>query len=302
MRWRRLCLARTRSKEAAIEEEQNLEWALRIQEKSLLEDTLMGNFPRQRAMLDKAQNIFIVIISLACSFFFMAAMNYYWPAEKRRAHNDLIGWQLSVLGTTYAVIIGFMLYTVWINFGSAELNADAEASSLVNVYRLADGLPPQESEKLKALARAYGDAVVGHEWEEMSGATEPTESREIIRQMWQILVAAKAASPNEITAEDHGLYELSALAGYRRIRLVQNASRLPGVLWFVLLVGGIVTVASTCTFGAANGALHVIQVSAFTLLISLVLVAIADINRPFQGSVHVSDYAFRRAQMDMKEP
>jgi hypothetical protein len=55
-------------------------------------------------------------------------------------------------------------------------------------------------------------------------------------------------------------------------------------------------------FGASNGALHIIQVSAFTLLIALVLVAIADINRPFQGSVHVSDYAFRRAQMDMKEP
>ena len=50
-----------------------------------------------------------------------------------------------------------------------------------------------------------------------------------------------------------------------------------------------------------NGVLHVIQVGAFTLLISLVLVAIADINRPFQGSVHVSDNAFRRAQMDMKD-
>ena len=37
------------------------------------------------------------------------------------------------------------------------------------------------------------------------------------------------------------------------------------------------------------------------LIIALVLVAIADINRPFQGSVHVSDYAFRRAQMDMKD-
>jgi len=54
-------------------------------------------------------------------------------------------------------------------------------------------------------------------------------------------------------------------------------------------------------FGAANGPLHVIQVSAFALLISLVLVAIADINRPFQGSVHVSDYAFRRAQVEMKD-
>jgi hypothetical protein len=252
-------------------------------------------------MLDTSQNVFIVIISLACAFFLMAAMNYYWPAERRRAHNDLIGWQLSVLGTTYAVIIGFMLYTVWIEFGTADLNADAEANSLVNLYRLSDGLAPEQGAKLKVLARAYGDAVADQEWSEMARNTMPAETREIARQMWRTLMESKGSSPTEITAEDHALYELSALAGYRRIRLVQSASRLPGVLWWVLLVGGTVTVASTCMFGAANGVLHVIQVGAFTLLIALVLVAIADINRPFQGSVHVSDYAFRRAQMDMKD-
>jgi hypothetical protein len=252
-------------------------------------------------MLDTGQNIVIVVVALMCSLFFMAAVNYYWPPEARRAHNDLIGWQLSVLGTTYAVIIGFMLYTVWIDFGSAELNADAEANSVVNLYRLADGLVPNEGARIKVLARAYGDAVVDQEWGEMEANIMPSKTREITRQMWQTLMASKGASPTEITAEDHALYELSALAGYRRIRLVESASRLPGVLWFVLLAGGVVTIASTCMFGASNGALHLIQVSAFTLLISLVLVAIADINRPFQGAVHVSDYAFRRAQVDMKE-
>jgi len=252
-------------------------------------------------MLDTGQNIVIVVVALACSLFFMTAVNYYWPPEARRAHNDLIGWQLSVLGTTYAVILGFMLYTVWIDFGSAELNADAEANSVVNLYRLADGLAPNEGARIKVLARAYGDAVVDQEWGDMATNLIPSKTREITRQMWQTLMASKAASPTEITAEDHALYELSALAGYRRIRLVESASRLPGVLWFLLLVGGVVTIASTCMFGASNGALHLIQVSAFTVLISLVLVAIADINRPFQGSVHVSDYAFRRAQMDMKE-
>jgi hypothetical protein len=252
-------------------------------------------------MLDTTQDVFIVIVALACSLSFMAAVNYYWPAAQRRAHNDLIGWQLSVLGTTYAVIVGFMLYTVWINFGAADLNADAEANSLVNVYRLSDGLPADQGAKLKILARAYGDAVVDHEWAEMEANTIPTDTREIARQMWQVLMGTKGASPAEITAEDHALYELSALAGYRRIRLVQSAQRLPTVLWFVLLIGGAVTIASTCMFGAANGVLHVIQVTAFALLISLVLIAIADINRPFQGSVHVNDLAFRRAQMDMKE-
>jgi hypothetical protein len=252
-------------------------------------------------MLDTAQNAFIVIITLACAFFFMAAMNKCWPAERRRAHNDLIGWQLSILGTTYAVIIGFMLYTVWIDFGTADLNADAEANALVNLYRLSDGLVPQQGAKIKVLARAYGDAVVDQEWPEMARNTMPAETRDITRQMWQTLMESKEASPTEITAEDRALRELSSLAGYRRIRLVESAARIPGVLWWVLLVGGTVTIASTCTFGASNGILHVIQVGAFTLLIALVLVAIADINRPFQGSVHVSDYAFRRAQMDMKD-
>lgn len=43
----------------------------------------------------------------------MVGLNRAWPAEKRHAYNDLVGWQLSILGTTYAVILGFMLYTVW---------------------------------------------------------------------------------------------------------------------------------------------------------------------------------------------
>jgi hypothetical protein len=252
-------------------------------------------------MLDTAQNVFIVIIGVACSLSLMAALNYYWPAEQRRAHNDLIGWQLSVLGTTYAVIIGFMLYTVWVDFGSADLNADAEASSLTNLYRLADGLEPQQSVRLKQLTREYGDAVVNREWPEMAMSTEPTETREITRQMWATLIPAKEGTPAEITAEDRALHELSALAGFRRIRLVENAARIPGVLWFVLAVGAAVTIGSTCLFGASNGVLHVVQVTAFSLLIWLVLVAIADINRPYQGSVHVGDYAFRRAQIDMRE-
>jgi hypothetical protein len=252
-------------------------------------------------MLDTAQNVVIVIVAVACSLFYMAAVNYYWPAEQRRAHNDLIGWQLSVLGTTYAVIIGFMLYTVWINFGAAELNTDAEANAVVNIYRLSSDLVPDQGAQLRQLAKAYADAVVDHEWGEMAVNIQPSETRGIARQMWQTLANSKAASPMEINALDHELSELRSLAGYRRIRMVESESRIPGVLWFVLLIGGVVTIASTCMFGASNGPLHVIQVGAFSLLIALVLAAIADINRPFQGSVHVSDYAFRRAQIEMRD-
>src|SRR5712672_393386 len=99
-------------------------------------------------MLGLTLNIVVVALTIAGSMLFMAALNRTWPREKRQVHNDLIGWQLNIIGTTYAVILGFMLYTVWTDFVTANLNVDLEANALRNVYRLAQGLPEQQRTQL----------------------------------------------------------------------------------------------------------------------------------------------------------
>jgi hypothetical protein len=252
-------------------------------------------------MLTLTQNIIILIVMMTGSMLFMAALNRIWPREKRQVHNDLIGWQLNILGTTYAVILGFMLYTVWTDFGSANLNVDLEASALRNVYRLADGLPEQQRLQLQLQARSYADAVINRDWPEMARDQTPEESHDINQAMWKTLMSVKVATPSEITAEDHAISELSSLTEHRRTRLLQSAFRLPTIFWGVLLVGGFLTIASASMFGSANPTLHALQVFSFTLLITLVLLAIADVNLPFRGWVHVSNYAFIRAQENMKD-
>ena len=252
-------------------------------------------------LLNTGENYVIVVLTVAASLLFMGGLNRLWPWDKRHAHNDLIGWQLSILGTTYAVILGFMLFTVWTDFGAAELNFDSdEANALANVYRLAAGLPDQQRTQLQTLARFYADTVINKDWPEMSAEIVPEASRKIDEDMWKELMSVKTASPTELLAEDHAISELSALTEHRRIRLLENAFRLPTVLWCVLIIGGAVTIASASMFGSANTSLHALQVFAFSLLVALVLVAIADIDRPFQGSVHVNDGPFRRAQQNMK--
>ena len=253
-------------------------------------------------MLSVGQDTLIVILIVAFSQLFVLLMNRFWPVPKRSEHNDIIGWQLGILGTTYAVIMGFMLYTVWTNFGVAELNADSEANALISVYRLADGLPEPQRDQIKQEARTYADTVVNEDWPAMSaGVQPPFQSREPTRKMWAILMTVKTASPTQLTAEDHSLYELSTLTEDRQMRQLQSISRIPGILWFVLIVGGAVTIASSCMFGTANSSLHAYQVFSFSLLIALVLIAIADIDRPFQGSVHVQKTAFLRAESSMQE-
>jgi Protein of unknown function (DUF4239) len=253
-------------------------------------------------MLSATQSVLIPIFAVAASVLFMAALNWIWPWEKRREHNDQIGWQLSVLGTTYAVILGFMLYAVWTNFAAAEANVDLESNALLNVYHLADGLPDQQRARIQELTRRYADVVINQDWPQMLANQVPQQTVDINADMWKTLMSVKAASPAEITAEDHALSQLTALTEHRRTRVLQSTSQLPTVLWCVLIVGGAVTVASSCLFGSANTALHALQVFGFSLLIVLGLVAIADINRPFQGAIHLSTDPFVRAQQNMQGP
>ena len=254
-------------------------------------------------MLSTWQDVVIVILVVVCSLLFKMVIDRLWTREHRRTHNDLIGWQLSILGTTYAVIVGFMLYAVWNNFGLAEVNADTEANALMNVYRLAEGLPAEQRQQVKKAARSYVELVLQKDWPAMAEGYEGTlASHDADMKMWQILMSVKAASPAELTAEDHALYELSSVAEHRRLRQLQSVSRLPGVLWIVLIAGGALTITSSCMFGAESSWLHGLQVFAFSLLVGLALVAIADIDRPYQGSVHVSNVPFQRVQIQMREP
>jgi len=251
-------------------------------------------------MLSFMQNIVILISVMIASLLFTVGLNRIWPVHTRHSQNDLIGWQLSVLGTTYAVILGFMLYTSWTNFGTAELNVDLEANALRNIYRLAEGLPSEQRTQMETLTRSYADAVVDRDWPAMARGELPEDTHEINEQMWRTLMSVKAASSSEITAEDHALSELSTLTSHRRTRLLQSVSKLPTIFWGVLMVGGILTIISVSMFGSANRRLHMLQVFSLTLLVTLVMLAISDVNRPFQGWVHVTDFAFQRAQRNMQ--
>jgi hypothetical protein len=253
-------------------------------------------------MLSLAQNVALLLMTCLLSMAFTLLLNRVWPHEKRPDQNDLIGWQLSILGTTYAVILGFMLYAVWNEFGAATLNAELEASSLRNVYRLSSGLPPEQKKELQSESRAYADAVVNEDWPAMAQGRLPDASHAINEQMWATLMSVKGSSTSENTAEDHAISELSAMTTSRRTRLVQSTRRLPAILWCVLLVGGALTLLSVNIFNTVSAKLHLFQVFSFTLLIALVLLAISDVNRPFTGWVHVSSYPFVRARETMNAP
>jgi uncharacterized protein DUF4239 len=252
-------------------------------------------------VLNLLQSSFLILLILAASLCFLALLYRIWPAEERRPHNDLIGWQITVLGTTYAVVVGFMLYAVWSAFELAEGNAEAEANCLVNVVRSAQGLPDAQRQRIQDLGNEYVDQMLTQEWPAMDRASFNYASDSTVRKLWAVVTRAETRTSSEQTSRDHAFSELSRMTEHRRLRHLEVISDLPEILWAVLIAGAVLTIVSASLFGGLDLKLHFIQVGALSLLIALVLVAIADINRPFQGAVHVAPLGFERARATLQQ-
>jgi len=246
-------------------------------------------------VLNSFESILLISFCVSVTLGFLALLRFRWDPARRREHNDLIGWQFAVLGTTYAVIIGFMLYTVWTNYQVATVNSQQEAVALVNVVHFAEGLPAESRDTVQKFAREYARTMLDKEWPAMQEGALSAESSAIMQQLWTVSLRVKTETPSEATALSLTLNELGTMSEYRRVRQLQSESKLPGVLWAILIIGGILTVTSSCLFGTKNFKLHAVQVLSLSLLISLSLAAIADIDQPYRGSVHISPTGFQLA-------
>lgn len=235
--------------------------------------------------------IIVACIVGALVFLFLVTRTYAAPARKES--NDFTGAVVAVIGTTYAVILAFMLSGVWNQFQQAQTNEEQEANALVNVWRIANQLQVPGAEQARADCLKYADIAEQKEWPAMLDSKPlPQDNNVIINQLWKFAGEVQANSGKDSIAAYQMMEELRLLTEYRRIRIMQSREGLPAILWAVLIVGGVITVAAACFFGVPSFHFHVLQVAILSFLISLVLVAIADIDRPYQGNVYVQPAGF----------
>ena len=246
-------------------------------------------------MLSSAQNSIVIVLAVIGSLALVAFLNQLWPLANRKMINEVSGWQLGVLGTTYGVILGFMLYTVWEGFRGAQMDADLEATSMLNVYRLANGLPSPQKDRMQGFARQYEEVVVRKEWPAMQEMREERAAGDVLAQMWKVLASVEADSTIAANSIDHIQYAMSNLAERRNMRDLQRSDPVPALLWVLLVIGGATTVVSACLLGNDKKWLHYCQVGALTFVIVTTLAAIADLARPYEGAVAIQPSSFVHA-------
>ena len=248
-------------------------------------------------------NILIIIGCVAGGTAFLFLVSRTSTAPSRKESNDFTGAVVAVIGTTYAVILAFTLAGVWAMLQQAQANEEQEANALVNIYRIASQLKDPNAKPIQELCVRYANNALEREWPAMDKRQMPPEGAEIINQFWTLAGEIQARAQPDAIGAYQLMEELRLLTQHRRVRIMDSREALPGILWAVLIAGGVITVASSCFFGVPSFRFHLLQVLMLSFLVALVLVAIADIDQPYQGEVKVAPQGFEFAASSLnKQP
>jgi uncharacterized membrane protein YraQ (UPF0718 family) len=212
----------------------------------------------------------------------------------RRQHNDVAGFIYAVLGVVYAVLLGLMVVAVWEEWNEAAHTADDEASSLAEVFWLADRMPESRGHHIQELARSYARVVIHKEWPLMAEEKSSQKAWDLLDDLRASLQNFDPTTPEEQVVYEQGFEDMRDLANARRDRLLESKQGLPAILWVVLVTGGIVVVSFTYLFGLESTMIHLLMVASLALVISLVLFTVAALNFPFKGDIIIHPEAMQQ--------
>jgi len=216
------------------------------------------------------------------------------PIAVRRQHNDVAGFIYAVLGVVYAVLLGLMVVAVWEEWNAAAETADEEASSLAEIFWLADRMPESEGHHIQELARSYARVVVNEEWPLMEQEKSSAKAWDLLDEIRASLQRFDPSTPEEQVLYEQGFERMRDLADARRDRLLESEQGLPAILWVVLMVGGIIVVSFTYLFGLDSTVIHLLMVAALALIIALVLFTVAALDFPFKGDITIGPDAMEK--------
>src|SRR5918992_2438604 len=175
------------------------------------------------------------------------------PATSRQPHNDVAGFIYAALGVIYAVLLALVVIAAWEEFGAANDTVEQEANAAADIFWLADGLPEPRGTHVQELVRSYAEEVVHREWPLMEQGRAPLMTQEpgtpagwtIIDDIRQDIQGFEPRTKGEEQLYAEGLDQVDTLADARRMRLVAAEEGIPGVLWAVLIFGGIAAIGFT---------------------------------------------------------
>ncbi len=243
--------------------------------------------------------LIFVIVAVGASVVGVHLVRRYIPADLLKRHNEVAVAIHAALAAVYAVLLAFVVITVWGQYNDAEVAVSEEAGQISGLYRGVFVFGDSASRPFRSALASYTSSVMDYEWPLMQEENLRSLGNPAYNGVWTTAQMFVPHDKHEEIWLTVSLQKLEQLDHARNMRIYASESEIPGAMWVLLIVGALVTVSFACFFGAERPLPHMLMVSAFSSIIAFVLFMIATIDHPFVGLVHVDPDAFHHALVEM---
>jgi hypothetical protein len=224
------------------------------------------------------------------------------PIELRRGHNDVAAAIFSIIGVTYAVLLAFVAMLAWEGFNKAKAATYAEAAVIGDVYHVSAGLadPPRSSMRDEIIN--YARRVMIVEWPAQAEGRPVEQDSVYLDRMNKIVLDMHPSGVADGDLHLLLLESLTKLWDARQERLLAAQTTIPDIVWFVMIVGGALTIAFGSFLGAPSMRMQLAMSAVLASSGALVLILIIALSNPFRGDFRVSMAPFQQVLSRMENP
>jgi hypothetical protein len=248
-------------------------------------------------LLSSVPSFVLVIVIIGAAVLFTVGGHFIiqgiLSTHQRKLHNDVAGPIFATVGVIYAVLLAFLVVIVWQNFDAARNDAAREANYLAAVYRDSGALPAAFRGKVKIALQSYVSEVINDEWPLLAKGERSAKVQAAQDRLWDLLSGYEPRTENEKIFFSEMVKKFNEAGEYRRLRLLNAREGIHPILWFVLISGGLITIAFTFFFGTENFGPQLWMSGMLAALIALALLTIMMLDYPFSGDVSIRPDTFR---------
>jgi Protein of unknown function (DUF4239) len=222
-----------------------------------------------------------------------------YGVDRLSLNNEVAGFKFAVIGVFYAVMLAFVVIAVWEDFRKTEAAVRDEAKAVVDLHRLTFALPVEGGAEIRDHLVAYTNDVREHEWATMA-VGEPSDAvvKDLDR-LSQAIFAVSPANSQQLALYEDALRLLAVMTDNRNERLDSSGGSMPWILWFVIIVGGLITLGYPAFFGTTNVAAQILMTAALAELVALAMLLGLAFDYPFTGDARISPAPFDHALRQM---
>ncbi|MFF5447885.1 hypothetical protein [Streptomyces sp. NPDC012888] len=199
---------------------------------------------------------------------------------------DVIEYMTMMIGVIYAIVLGLAIAGVWEARGSAQETVRQEAQAMHEVRVRSEVYPAQVRARIRADVDAYVTYVVNEEWPVMADRGEVTDKGgELLERVRRDVTDYQPQTDHEGQAYQPLVDQVAIADDARGARALSAGATMPGVVWFGLIAGALVTVGMVFALQIRRSFRELLLAGLFSALIAFLLFLIWDFDAPFSRGI-----------------